>query len=294
MRQNRRFVLLSAPAGSFALPIYSGSYAIFGDEKQGYIECYSSGILSFKGKGVVDAFILGSGRAGNKGTAGGTSYTTTQDDEEYTIYTGRISKGGNGGLGAEGKSFYNIEVSKGDYEIIVGAGCSSSSIANASSAFGNSANGVRSGAGSGATITPNYTYDWTVPGYSSYNNSSSTRATTGANGVSYPFGETSGEFYKRLGACGGGGGCAAYLSASTTNSGTASQSASGGTLGGGAGGSISSTSAYTTATATAGIAGTANTGGGGGGGGTSRNSGALDGGNGGSGIVIIRWGYAVA
>lgn len=299
MTQERRRLLLTQLGGAetFTVPTYTGSHAIFGDEKQGYIECYSSGTLTFSGKGVVDAFILGSGQAGQKGINGGTSKTITGDTSSIEYYTGKQSSGGTGGAGAKGKSVYAVEVNKGDYEIIVASSNSSTGSINSSSAFGFANNEIIGNGGTGGKITPKYTYDWVD--YRGSNDTAETKAKAGTNGTSYPFGETAGVFHKQLGAGGGGGACAAYIDAINTASGWYVANAQGGTLGGGNGGTTTATNTtYHTAASYAGGNATANTGSGGGGGATttstSSKGGAKSGGSGGSGIVIIRWGYSAA
>ena len=242
-----RRLIMAGGGSSFAIPTYSGSHAIFGDEKQGYIECYSTGTITFPKAGKVDVFVLGSGLKGNTG------YVNESD-----------VRGGNGGNGAVGTTSKSIEVTDGySVTITVAATCSSTSTANKSSALGVSANSKASNGGSYGRVNYQTVYE----------------PRKGTDGTSYPFGETSGIFFKKFGAGGGGGdaGCNwnGYYSTKTAN---------GGTLGGGA----SKTAA------------TANTGSGGGGGSAYNhysNSGTSvdpdnNAGNGGSGIVIIRWGYA--
>lgn len=238
--------------GGFAIPTFDGSYAVFGNEKQGYIECYSSGTLTFPKNGTVDVFLLGGGKAGAKASSGG----------------------GAGGAGSAGQSAFGVKVDNGAYPVQIGGSGGTSSALGYSSASGGGASG-----GKGAT-----------------HNSDSA---AGSAGTSYPFGETSGTFYKRYGAGGGGGGWRATVTTTGTMetvSDDYKRPKSGGTLGGGSGGSYSGGD---------GTAGTANTGSGGGGGGYRYHqyydegtgnyvnaSGTYGyGGAGGSGIVIVRWGY---
>ena len=252
--------------GSFAIPTFDGSHAIFGDEKQGYIECYSSGTLTFPKNGVVDVFVLGSGLKGATGTASGSGNT----------YSGSgNATGGKGGSGAVGVTTTAVMVEKGSYTIVVAGECSSTGTANASSAFSTTAKNVTSNGGKGAYATASWS-DYSMT------SSNKTAGTAGSGGTSYPFAETSGTFFKRLGAGGGGGGGRA---AGWSYAG----GYSGGTLGGGNGGSYSGGSQINC------TAGSANTGSGGGGGGAASYGSTLSkftGGNGGSGIVIVRWGYA--
>lgn len=262
--------------GGFAIPTFDGSHAVFGDEKQGYIECYSSGTITFLKSEVVDVFILGSGLCGAKGAAEGSGTSS----EGY----GR-STGGKGGNGAAGKTLLSQAVEKGSYSIMVGGACSSSATANASTAFGQTANTVASNGGKGG-------YAYAVWGSGDDSNNTSTSGTKGGNGTSYPFAESNVNatvnsdsiwYRKQLGAGGGGGGgrAAGWKYAGGY---------AGGTYGGGYGGKFSSTASDKQSDCTAG---TANTGSGGGGGGSAaygHTQYELNGKPGGSGIVIIRWG----
>ena len=162
-----------------------------------------------------------------------------------------IEKGGDGGAGGKGETYTGIKVS-GSYDITIAAACSSTLKANASSAFGNSVNTKGASGGYG---------------------SDNSNGINGSTGVSIPFGDSV-NFPSTYGGGGGGGG-GSYTDGSTT---TNYQPGSGGIIGGGKG-------AFTSAA----VAGTANTGGGGGGG---RGSDARrHSANGGSGLVIVRWGY---
>ena len=174
-----------------------------------------------------------------------------RNGEEISGISTTIEKGGDGGAGGKGETDTGIRVS-GSYDITVAAGCSSIYTANASSAFGNSVNTKGASGGYGADRS---------------------NAVNGSTGVSIPFGDSV-NFPSTYGGGGGGGG-GSYTDGSTT---TNYQPGSGGIIGGGKG-------AFTSAA----VAGTANTGGGGGGGkgAGARRSGA----NGGSGLVIVRWGY---
>lgn len=264
MRHSRRFVLLSG--AGYAVPTFDGSYSLFGDAKKGYIEIYSSGTLTFSKKTVVDVFVLGSGLRGATGTAIGSGDT----------YTGSgTATGGKGGSGAVGSIVTAVDVSPGSYSIVVGADCASTSTANASSALGITANTVRANGGTGVYATAS----WEKYNYVS---GSSKAGTAGTNGSSIPFGVSSGDLYKLLGAGGGGGGGSA--AGFEYKAGYA-----GGTLGGGHGGEYASQNSQTDCTP-----GTANTGSGGGGGGAASYGASslykFTGGNGGSGLVIVRWG----
>lgn len=244
----RRRIIAGAGGGAFAIPTFTGSHAIFGDAKQGYIECYSTGNITFPKAGKVDVFILGSGLKGRNGSA----------------VTGGQTQGGKGGKGAKGTTLTAIDV-EGQYTITVASTCSSTSTANKSTAFNTTVNNTTDNGGAGGYV---------------YSVSSCGKGSSGSNGTAYPFGETSGVFYKQLGAGGGGGGSLADINGYYYADGGA-----GGKLGGGKG---------QHGTGTAAVAGTANTGSGGGGGRSALTSSSSEGAgaNGGSGIVVIRWGYA--
>lgn len=239
MRGSRRAIISSIFGGAFVVPSFSGSYSLFGDAKKGYIELYSSGTLTFNGDSTVDVFILGSGLSGGSGYQTSGSHSATKE------------RGGDGGAGGKGETYTGIKVS-GSYDITIAAACSSTTKANASSAFGNSVNTKGASGGYG---------------------SDRSNGINGSTGVSIPFGDNV-NFPSTYGGGGGGGG-GSYTDGSTT---TNYQPGSGGSIGGGKG-------AFTSAA----VAGTANTGGGGGGG---KGAGARRfGANGGSGLVIVRWGY---
>ena len=139
----------------------------------------------------------------------------------------------------------------GSYDITIAAACSSTTTANASSVFGNSVNTKGASGGYG---------------------SDDSNGINGSIGVSIPFGDSV-NFPSTYGGGGGGGG-GSYTDGYTTTY----QPGSGGIIGGGKG-----------ALTSAAVAGTANTGGGGGGGrGSDRRRPSA---NGGSGLVIVRWGY---
>ena len=239
MRHSRRFVLLSGAV--FAIPTFDGSHSIFGDAKKGYIEIYSSGTLTFSKKTIVDVFVMGSGLKG-------------VDSRETSSGTITYTYGGKGGNGAKGASYTGIEA-MGEYVINIAAACSSTSTANASSAFGNSVRTTGASGGAGADA------------------SSEIDGKNGSPGVSIPFADSA-NFPTNYGGGGGGGGGIKYDSSIAV--GTMYMPGSGGSVGGGSGAHASEAGA-----------GEANTGGGGGGGGGSYRNGA----NGGSGLVIVRWGY---
>lgn len=236
MRHSRRFVLLSG--AGYAVPTFDGSYSLFGDAKKGYIEIYSSGTLTFSKMTVVDVFVMGSGLRG-------------VDGSENSSGTISYDYGGAGGKGAKGATYTGIEA-MGDYAITIAATCSSTSTANASSAFGNSVRTTGASGGAGSDCSSN--------------------GKNGSSGVSIPFGDSA-NFPTNYGGGGGGGGGSKYDSSIAV--GSSYMPGSGGSVGGGKG-------AFTSAAG----AGGSNTGGGGGGGYGTR----LKGANGGSGLVIVRWG----
>lgn len=237
MRHSRRFVLLSG--AGFAIPTFDGSHSIFGDAKKGYIEIYSSGTLTFSKKKIVDVFVVGSGLKG-------------ADGSETSSGTISYEYGGAGGKGAKGATYTGVEA-MGDYAITIAATCSSTSTANASSAFGNSVRTTGASGGAGSDCSSN--------------------GKNGSSGVSIPFGDSA-NFPTNYGGGGGGGGGSKYDSSIAV--GSSYMPGSGGSVGGGSG-------AFTSAAG----AGQTNTGGGGGGGSGTGQKGA----NGGSGLVIVRWGY---
>ncbi len=236
MRHSRRFVLLSG--AGYAVPTFDGSYSLFGDAKKGYIEIYSSGTLTFSKRTIVDVFVVGSGLRG-------------VDGSETSSGTISYQYGGAGGKGAKGATYTGIEA-MGDYAITIAAACSSTSTANASSAFGNSVRTTGASGGAGSDCSSN--------------------GKNGSSGVSIPFGDSA-NFPNNYGGGGGGGGGSKYDSSIAV--GSSYMPGSGGSVGGGKG-------AFTSAAG----AGQTNTGGGGGGGHETR----LKGANGGSGLVIVRWG----
>ena len=236
-----RKLLIASMGNGLIVPEFTGSHAIFGDGTAGFIEIYSSGTLTFSKKTIVDVYVMGSGLKGANGS-GTTSGTTSY---EY---------GGAGGKGAKGASYTGIEA-MGDYDITVAATCSSTSTANASSAFGNSVRTTGASGGAGAN---------------------GANGKNGSSGVSIPFGDSN-NFHLNYGGGGGGGGGREF----NRSLGVISQymPGSGGSVGGGRGAHAGDAGA-----------GEANTGGGGGGGsgsyGTMKN-----GANGGSGLVIVKWGF---
>lgn len=253
MRQSRIAVINAPAGGSFAIPTFDGSHAIFGDEKQGYIELYSSGTLTLPKKGVVDVFMIGGGQKG--GFGGGTiqSGTTT---------IGFPISGGKGGDGGKKLTFFGVEVEAGAYEVAVGSAAGNTTCVGFSTASGTIA-----AVGAAAPV------------FTLAEAQGSTGGKKGINGNSadFAFGDSN---FPRYGGSGGSG--------LTIRSSVNFAQSSGGTLGGGNGAGYRSSGA----TRLEATAGTANTGGGGGGGGYMLNMWQSSPASGGSGIVIIRWGYA--
>ena len=236
-----RKLLIASMGNGLIVPEFTGSHAIFGDGTAGFIEIYSSGTLTFSKKTIVDVYVMGSGLKGANGS-GTTSGTISY---EY---------GGKGGNGAKGASYTGIEA-LGDYDITVAATCSSTSTANASSAFGNSVRTTGASGGAGAN---------------------GANGKNGSSGVSIPFGDRN-NFPLNYGGGGGGGGGNEYNSSIAV--GHSYMAGSGGSVGGGGGAKTSAAGA-----------GEANTGGGGGRGSGNHGT-AKNGANGGSGLVIVKWGF---
>lgn len=163
------------------------------------------------------------------------------------------SNGGAGGQGAAGHNYFAVEV-LGEYPIIVGSGSGNSS------GFGNTAtSGGGASGGAGATTTAS--------------------GKAGSTGTAIPFADIA-NFNSTFGGGGGGGG---YYTGSTSRA-----NGAGGNIGGGAGKVANSTM---TSGTVKGTNGTANTGGGGGGSGASNTIKGSTVSSGGSGLVIVRWGY---
>lgn len=254
----------------FKLPEFTGNHAIFGDEVAGRIELYESGTLTLY-PGVYDFFLVGGGGSGTQRTdtsvagatgGGGGGYTTTQAGVEITSATDYTAVVGAGGVASAG---FNTTVSSPDssqsFSAAGGNFISSSSV----SSYGDGAAGGSGGGGAGNNNG----------GAGGSNGGNGSRGTNPGNNVyggtgqgttTRAFAEESGTLY-----AGGGGG------------GGDDAGGAGGAGGGGAGGNGVSNTRY-------GAAGTANTGGGGGGGGEYGYPSTQ--GNGGSGIIIVRWNNA--
>lgn len=253
LQDRHRMLLAQIGGGAFAIPTFSGSHAIFGDATQGYIECYSSGTITFSKPMTVDIFAVGGGDGGGSGTT-----------------TSTYAEGGEGGKSGAYSTLTAQEL-RGSYTVVVGSGASSSSFGTLLTARGNS--GISGGSGGRA---------YNSPGAGQV---AIKKGSNGKTGV-YPFEDST---FNRV--CGTGGGGGGYAS-----SGSVIAGGTGGAVGGGDGGTAGYTYSTGVITVTAGKEGIANTGGGGGGGGAVftdyHGNQKASGGIGGSGIVIIRWGYA--
>lgn len=252
MRDRRRMLLSQLGGASFAIPTFDGSHAIFGDEKQGYIECYSSGTITFPKAGKVDVCIVGGGGKGGTGSGVGNG--------SPTVWTYSSGKGGDGGKIA---TYFNIAVIPHGYNIQIGSAASNSVFDGYSSSGGS----VLASGGVAVTVSGE-----TAPSPSYWVGNK-------GNDAPHIFSDS------RFPQYGGGGGSGAL----TWGVVRAVSGGAGGILGGGSGASATSKTPYYT-DGTAGSANTG--GGGGGtaysGGNGSRGTAQ----QGGSGIVIIRWGYA--
>ena len=278
MRISRRLGLYAgAGGGGITLPTYTGSYAIFGDAVQGYIELYTSGTLSLA-KANYQVFAVGGGGGGaapyddgegnmtyGGGGAGGYTTTATLNLAANTNYTVTIGAGGdvhaNGGTTSVGT---DITAQGGKRGFVENAYQTYDSCGGSGGGQGATSTSARNGGKGGSDGSGGYTC-----GYGSYTEITTGNYHRGQGTTTRAFGDSNGTLYA------GGGGGGGY------GSGTIGAGGVGGDGGGGHGGAGRSNSNGCTA-------GTTNTGGGGGGQGyTGRAAKA-----GGSGIVIVRWGYA--
>lgn len=87
----------SAKPVVFIVPIFTGQHAIFGDETQGRIECYSSGELTLDSR-EYDVFLVGGGGAagytGGAGGGGGYTKTVLKREMEGITYSVIVGSGG--------------------------------------------------------------------------------------------------------------------------------------------------------------------------------------------------------
>ena len=106
MRMSRRMGLNSIVR--FKIPAFSGTYAVSGDKRKGYMVCKTSGTLTFDTKCVVDIFVIGGGASGGgKPNAGGT--------------------GPGGGASGYMQTRKQIAVTPGSYPVAIGSGAAESS-----------------------------------------------------------------------------------------------------------------------------------------------------------------------
>ena len=270
--------LATAIPVAWQIPTFTGSGYVSGNEEKGKYYCLSSGTLTLD-KGIYDVFVVGGGASGNRSSS----------DDQHTIGAG----GGGSGYTSTKK---RISVANGNYAVVVGSGGAeliedgrgnsggtssinlNGTIVSASGCIDNTGDredGLDGGSGGGAGGWRNAKAG---DGGSDGGNGANNTVVRGDPGkgqgaTTREFGELSGVLY----AGGGGGGC------SHTNQQNSDEIGIGGAGGGGSGGNSVYEGYYIFPTA-----GVVNTGGGGGGSGTGYSrSGAA----GGSGIVIIRWGY---
>ncbi len=283
-------VVEGAPTG-FHIPKFTGSHAVVGNERQGSIELYSSGNVLLA-RGVYDVFAVGGGGAGgdpggffggSMGGSGGYTVTRLGWNVEYNEYF--EVQIGTGAPGAElGQSAGSSHLrSEGGEDVIVAQGATGAVMAEGEISV-SSSGGSGGGIGEKSRIR-GY-------GYGGYGGSDGSDGQDhpdvefvpieaghgqGQGGTTRAFGEPGGTLYA-------GGGAAGVC---TTEPGTlppADAIGIGGAGGGGNGGYYSAD-----ATTYAGENGTPNTGGGGGGGQKYLQNDISTCGDGGSGIVIIRW-----
>lgn len=257
----RRRALLTLISSGIALPTYTGSYAIHGDTTKGFIELFTSGTLTLSAH-VYDAYLVAGGYGGG---GGGNRYSSPH--------------GGNGGKSGNVLQILNTFFS-GEVPVSIGAGGSGTpgSSSSASSWYTNGPGGI--------TQLGNFTTDIlgrVNGGDGAWNSNSATGSTVqvaGTDGI-FPFNDNN------LGLVSGSGGGGATNPQDEGSIVIPSSGAAGGLGGGGKGGDV------VNFTATVGSNGTANTGGGAGGGAGSWFGGNFfrAGGAGGSGLVIVRWGY---
>lgn len=236
----------------FALPIYTGTYVIYGDEKQGRIELLTSGTLTLS-DGVYDVFCVGGGGGGSGayastacgGGGGGGGYTKYLLSQ-MLLGAFAVTVGAGGGISGKDGGM-----------TLVGSSLSAGGGLGASAGVRHSGRGGAGGSGGGGYRMGNGGSDGANGKTGSGGNDNIVKTGgIGQGATTRAFGEISNALY-----AGGGGG--AYNSV-------------GGEGGGGENGA----------------GGAVNTGGGGGGDyNPSEDNTGYGGFAGGSGIVIIRWGY---
>ena len=252
-------LIMGSGRDDWGLPQYTGSYTRGGNVAKGWMILKSSGVMTFPGSGTIERVQCGSGFAGESASSN---------------QLGASQSGGNGGNGGGMWTKAAFSVVKGvAYQVTIASACSSTSAANITTSFGGSTTTTGTGGAGGTKGTANPT-------------STNTNPTAGQDGPKVPWSNSNP--IPELGRyCAGGGGGGAY--SRYGQSATQVIGASGGSPGGGAGGYYSNNNP----TATGGNA-TKNTASGGGGGGRRYGQDPIlagTGGKGGSGVVIIRWGY---
>lgn len=252
---------------SFVLPTYTGQYVISGDTTKGSIQLLTSGTLTLH-PATYDIFCVGGGASGRhnnytSGYGGGSGYTYTKLNHiidavtecPVVIGSGGAETGGlNGGSGQKSGGQSSIVIGNNTY---VADGGDNNNGGSGGGSSGSSVVGRRNGGDGGSNGSDG------GKGYSDAADAGSGQGTT-----TRAFGESDNTLYA------GGGGGGPYIPKDSTAGSTGVGGAGGG---GGYGGTE----------------GTANTGGGGGGarGGIGLGSAVASSGHGGSGIVIVRWGY---
>lgn len=250
-------------AGAPKFPTYTGAHAIFGTEKQGYMELYSSGTLTPQSNLTAEVFLVGGGGSGgyantaNNGMGGGGGgYTMLRTG--YALQKGVNVSATIGAGGARATTTTSNDggtTAFGGLSVLGGKGASSVNGGNG---------GSGGGCGSYVTSSP-----YVVPANGGSNGSDGATSTNPNLAISGTGSKVSTTFNGRTYAGGGGGGGAYdYKSGGL------------GMNGGGNGGYYGNQ----------GVDAIVNTGSGGGGC-AAKCSVSPYGGAGGSGIVIIRWGY---
>lgn len=244
----------------FSLPIYSGSHTITEvvKGKKGYITLKSSGTLFIPFTMPVDVFAVGGGARGG--------------DSNLANYPGN-----GGGSGYCENRYALTDIQRKNVVVLIGGSGGNTSIHDIIAATGSGANGGSAGGW------------YTKPGASNGGSLQSNSGGIGSGKTTYAFGSS--EFPLFAGGGGGGGGNPSGMGGIEISN--------AGALGGAGGGGNGGTGAHpwTCVGGSNGLAGRANTGSGGGGGGASGEKNnhypwtQNFGGAGGSGVVIIRWGY---
>ena len=238
------------------LPTYTGTAEIFGTKDKGYMVIKSSGTLVFPGSGTIERVQMGSGLAGATASS----------------MTGQAAGGAGGaGGGMWTRAAFKVKRNE-EYQITIAAACSSTTDANITSSFGGDTTPDGRGASGGTR--------------GSATSTEATNAGNGGDGNKTPW--SGSNPIPALGSfCAGGGGGGAWIRVG--NEFHSARAGTGGSPGGGNGGKYS-----TSHTSAAGYDASPNTASGGGGGGRHYGEDPIVrgvGGKGGSGLVIIRWGY---